>query len=202
LLPTNLFSVVAHFGKDDFYLHQLPELSPSPSYHSGLSHYQNPKALRKNLKKLARLGRRHSRKKKGSENRKKAARKLARMHARIAHIRENALHQVTSAIAKTKPCTIVLEDLHVKGMMKNRKLSRAVGDVGMYEFKRQITYKSEKHGSTVKTVSRWYPSSKTCSGCGWVDEDQDLNDRVFVCEDCGYVADRDYNAALNLAASA
>ena len=161
--------------------------------------FENPQALRKNLKKLARLGCRHSRKKKGSKNRKKAARKLARMHARVAHIRENALHQATSAIAKTKPRTIVLEDLNVKGMMANRKMSQAVGDVGMHEFKRQITYKAEKHGSTVNTVSRWFPSSKTCSCCGWLDEDLDLDDRVFVCERCGYVADRDYNAAKNLA---
>jgi putative transposase len=161
--------------------------------------FENPKALRKNLKQLARLGRRVSRKKKGSKNRKKAVRRLARKHARIARIRANALHQATHAIAKTKPCTIVLEDLNVKGMMKNRKLSRAVGDVGMYEFKRQITYKAEKYGSMVNTVSRWFPSSKTCSCCGWVDEDLDLSDRVFVCERCGYVADRDYNAAKNLA---
>jgi putative transposase len=161
--------------------------------------FENPKALRKNLKKLARLGRRHSRKVKGSKNRKKSARSLARMHARIAHIRENALHQATSAIAKTKPRVIVLEDLNVKGMMKNKKLSRAIADVGMYEFKRQLTYKAEKHGSSIKMVSRWYPSSKTCSCCGWVDGDQKLEDRVFVCLDCGYVADRDYNAAKNLA---
>ena len=161
--------------------------------------FENPKALRKNLKKLARLGRRHSRKKKGSKNRKKAAHKLAKMHARIARIRANALHQATSAIAKTKPRVIVLEDLNVKGMMANCKMSRAVGDVGMYEFKRQITYKAEKYGSIVNTVSRWFPSSKTCSCCGWVDEDQTLDDRIFVCERCGYVADRDYNAACNLA---
>ncbi len=166
---------------------------------SEASSFENPKALRKNLKKLARLGRRHSRKVKGSKNRKKSARKLARMHARIAYIRENAIHQATHAIVKTKPCTIVLEDLNVKGMMKNRKLSRAVGDVGMYEFKRQITYKAEKYGSMVNAVSRWFPSSKTCSCCGWVDEDQDLSDRVFICERCGYLADRDYNAAKNLA---
>ena len=78
------------------------------------------------------------------------------MHARIARIRANALHQATHAIAKTKPCTIVLEDLNVKGMMANRKMSRAVGDVGMYEFKRQITYKAEKYGSIVNTVSQWF----------------------------------------------
>lgn len=164
--------------------------------------YENPKALRKNLKKLARLGRRHSRKAKGSKNRKKAARKLARMHARIANIRQNAIHQATSAIAKTKPATIVLEDLNVQGMMQNRTMSRAVGDVGMYEFKRQITYKAERLGSSILIVSRWFPSSRTCSCCGWVNKDQALDDRVFVCLDCRYVADRDYNAAKNLAASA
>lgn len=161
--------------------------------------YENPKALRKNLKKLACLGRRHSRKVKGSKNRKKAAWKLARMHARIANIRQNAIHQATSAIAKTKPRVIVLEDLNVKGMMANKRMARAVGDVGMYEFKMQMTYKALEHGSTVNIVSRWFPSSKTCSCCGWVDEDQDLSDRVFVCLDCGYVADRDYNGAKNLA---
>ena len=83
--------------------------------------------------------------------------------------------------------------------MKNRKLSRAIADVGMYEFKRQIEYKAAWAGVEVKQVSRWYPSSKTCSCCGWIDEDLDLSDRVFVCLDCGYVADRDYNGAKNLA---
>ena len=163
--------------------------------------FENPKALRRNLKKLVRLGKHVSRKKKGSKNRKRAVRRLARQHARIARIRENALHQATSAIAKTKPCTIVLEDLNVSGMMKNKKLSRAIADVGMYEFKRQIIYKAEKHGSAVNIVSRWYPSSKACSCCEWVDEDQELSNRVFVSERCGYVADRDYNAAKNLAAT-
>jgi putative transposase len=168
----------------------------------------NPKALRSNLKKLKRLGRSHSRKVKGSQNRKKATHKLARLHARIANIRQDALHKATAQIvAKIKPenerpSVIVVEDLNVSGMLKNRKLSRAIADVGMYEFRRQLEYKSEQAGSTVKVVSRWYPSSKTCSGCGWIDEDQTLKDRVFVCMDCGSVLDRDLNAALNLAASA
>lgn len=168
----------------------------------------NPKALRKNLKKLKRLSRSHSRKIKGSKNRKKAARKLARMHARIAHIRQDALHKATSTIvAKTKPdserpSSIVIEDLNISGMLKNHKLSRAIADVGLSKFRRQIEYKSSQAGSTVKIVSRWYPSSKTCSACGWVDENQTLNDRMFVCIDCGLVLDRDMNAAQNLAASA
>ena len=169
---------------------------------------KNPKALRSNLKKLARLGRKHSRKVKGSKNRKKAARKLARMHARIARIRSNALHQATSAIvAKTKPDTerpavIVIEDLNVSGMLQNRNLSRAIADVGLYEFRRQLEYKSSKSGSAINVVNRWYPSSKTCSACGWVDHDQTLSDRTFICQECGIVLDRDLNAALNLAASA
>jgi putative transposase len=169
---------------------------------------ENPKALRKNLKKLKRLNRRHSRKQERSKNRKKAARKLARLHARIAHIRSDALHKATSAIvAKTKPdcqrpCTIVIEDLNVQGMLKNRNLSRAIADVGFAELRRQLEYKAGLAGSTSKVVSRWYPSSKTCSNCEWVDEDQTLADRVFLCQECGMVLDRDLNAALNLAASA
>ncbi len=169
---------------------------------------ENPKALSKNLKKLARLGRRHSRKVKGSKNRRKATHKLASMHARIARIRSHSLHQATSAIvAKTKPdterpATIAIEDFNVSGMLKNRKLSRAIADVGLYEFRRQLAYKAEQAGSRINVVSRWYPSSKMCSSCQWVDQDQTLADRTFTCEACGIVLDRDLNAALNLAASA
>lgn len=105
------------------------------------------------------------------------------MHARIANIRQNALHQATTALAKTKPRVIVLEDLNVKGVMANRKLARAIGDVGMSEFKRQITYRALEYGSTVNTVRRWFPSSQTCSCCGWVNRDLKLEDRVFVCLD-------------------
>ncbi len=170
--------------------------------------FANPKALRKRLTALKRVSRRHSRKKKGSQNRKKAQRRLARMHARIATIRKDALHKATSTIvARTKPdserpSVIVLEDLNVAGMLKNRKLSRAIADVGMYEFRRQIEYKARFAGVQVKTVSRWYPSSKTCSTCGWHHENLTLSDRLFCCRQCGMVLDRDENAALNLAAVA
>jgi putative transposase len=170
--------------------------------------FENPKALRSRLKALKRLSRRHSRKQKGSKNRQKARRKLARLHAHVANIRKDTLHKATSQIvAKTKPDSerpvcIVLEDLHIAGMLKNRKLSRAIADVGMSEFKRQIEYKAAWSGVEVKQVSRRYPSSKTCSCCGWIDEKLELSDRVFVCLDCGYVADRDYNGAKNLAQSA
>ena len=86
-------------------------------------------------------------------------------------------------------------------MLKNRRLSRAIADVGMYEFRRQLTYKAAKAGCEVKVVSRWFPSSKTCSSCGTVKESLALSERVFVCEECGYVADRDENAAKTLAAA-
>ncbi len=107
-------------------------------------------------------------------------------------------------VAKTKPdqerpSCVVIEDLNVHGMLKNRKLARSIADVGFYEFRRQLEYKAGYAGSLVHVVSRWEPSSKRCSCCGWIDEDQTLDDRTFVCENCGYVADRDYNAAKNLA---
>jgi putative transposase len=127
------------------------------------------------------------------------------MHARRANIRKETLHKATSSIvAKTKPSeerpsSIVIEDLNVSGMLKNRKLSRAIADVGLYEFRRQVTYKAALAGCKVKVLSRWFPSSKTCSSCGTVKETLALSERVFVCEDCGYVADRDDNAAKVLA---
>jgi len=165
----------------------------------------NPKALRIRLKRLQRLSRWHSRTQKGSANRKKAQHKLARMHARIANIRKDALHKTTAhLVAKPKPseqrpAVIGIEDLNIVGMLKNRKLARAIADVGLYEFRRQLEYKARYAGVQVKVVSRWEPSSKTCSGCGWYNADLTLADRVFVCRECGLVLDRDMNAARNLA---
>lgn len=167
--------------------------------------YENPKALRSSLKRLQRRSRQLSRKQKGSKNRAKAKRRLAKLHARIAHVRQNALHQATTALV-TKATSqqarcLVIEDLNVSGMLKNRQLARAIADVGLYEFRRQLTYKAEAVGLSIKVVSRWYPSSKTCSCCGWMDEQQTLSDRTFLCQQCGVVLDRDFNAACNLAAS-
>jgi putative transposase len=104
--------------------------------------------------------------------------------------------------ADLAPCVLVIEDLNVSGMLKNRHLARAVSDVGLHEFRRQVTYKSELAGSETLLASRWYPSSKTCSFCGWKDEDQTLAHRLFVCSECGLVMDRDFNAARNLEALA
>jgi len=106
-------------------------------------------------------------------------------------------------VAKTKPpasrpSVIVLEDLNVSGMLANRKLSRAISDVGFYEFRRQLSYKAAACGVAVLLASRWEPSSKLCSACGWKHEGLTLRERVFVCGECGLVIDRDLNAALNL----
>jgi putative transposase len=131
-------------------------------------------------------------------NRKKAVHKLARLHRKIKQQRQNTLHQVTTRLAKTKS-VLVIEDLYVAGMLKNHHLAQAIGDVGFAEFKRQLLYKASWYGARVVLVDRWEPSSKRCSGCGWMDEDLTLSDRVYHCEQCGLALDRDLNAAINLA---
>jgi putative transposase len=158
----------------------------------------NPRHLKRRLKKLKRLQRVVSRRQKGGKNRKKAAHKLAKLHRQIKNQRRNTLHQVTTRLAKTKS-VLVVEDLHVAGMLKNHHLAQAIGDVGFAEFKRQLLYKASWYGSRVLLADRWYASSKSCSGCGWRDEDLTLSDRTFHCQACGLVLDRDLNAAINLA---
>jgi putative transposase len=157
----------------------------------------NPRHLNCRLKKLKRLQRTVSRRQKGSKNRKKAVRRLARLHRKIKNQRHNTLHQVTTRLAKTKS-VLVIEDLNVSGMLKNHRLAQAIGDVGFSEFKRQLLYKASWYGARVILADRWEPSSKTCSGCGWIDADLTLSDRTFHCEQCGLVLDRDLNAAINL----
>jgi putative transposase len=157
----------------------------------------NPRHLKRQLKKLKRLQRAVSRKRKGSQNRKKAVRTLARLHRQIANQRANTLHQLTTSLAKTK-AVVVIEDLNVSGMLKNHHLAQAIADVGWGEFRRQLSYKAAWYGCQVLVASRWEPSSKTCSGCGWVDDDLSLADRTFRCESCGMILDRDRNAAINL----
>ncbi len=166
--------------------------------------YENPKALRHALKRLARLQRELTRRQKGSQNRAKTRAKIARLHYRIACLRQNAIHQATSRIvAKTKPdlerpALVVMEDLNVAGMMQNGKLARAVADVGMGEFTRQMAYKCTWNGTKLVQADRWFPSSKQCSRCGQVKTTLTLAERVFRCEACGLEIDRDHNAALNL----
>jgi putative transposase len=160
----------------------------------------NPHHLRQHRKKRTRLQRTVARRQKGSCNRTKAVRRLANLHRRIADQRTNTLHQFTSRLAKTKS-VVVIEDLNVSGMLKNHHLAQAISDVGFGEFRRQLIYKAAWYNCQVLVASRWEPTSKTCSRCGWVDEQLTLSDRVFHCRNphCGLVVDRDLNAARNLA---
>jgi IS605 OrfB family transposase len=124
--------------------------------------------------------------------------RLAREHARVANVRRDTLHKLTSELANSYG-TIVVEQLNVAGMVRNRRLARAISDSGLAELRRQLAYKSTWHGSTFLTADRWYPSSKTCSACGAVKAKLLLSARVFCCEICGLVLDRDLNAAVSLA---
>ena len=157
----------------------------------------NPRHLKRCLKKLKRLQRMVSRRQKAGKNRKKAVRKLAKLHRQIKQQRHDTLHQVTTRLAKTKS-VLVIEDLNVSGMLKNRRLAQAIGDVGFAEFKRLLLYKAAWYGSRVILADRWEPSSKRCSGCGWLDEELTLSDRTFHCDQCGLMLDRDLNGAINL----
>lgn len=156
-----------------------------------------PKTHKALLGRLQRLSRSLSRKVKGSSNRRKAKTKLARLHARIANIRSDALHQLTTDLTR-RFHTIGIEDLNVRGMVKNRHLSRAVSDMGFFEFRRQLDYKAARRGGMIVVADRWYPSSKTCSGCGHKLETLPLSVREWACPACGSAHDRDVNAAINL----
>src|SRR6266702_180978 len=159
--------------------------------------FENPRALKHAQKKLKRLERAKSRRKKGSKNRHKARKAIAKVHARIANIRKDATQKLTSFLAH-KYALVAIEDLHVNGMLKNHKLAQAVSDSNFGEIRRQLEYKAEWRGVHLVTVNRFYPSSKTCSGCGWVNEALTLADRTFICQECGLVIDRDLNAAINV----
>ncbi len=156
------------------------------------------KSYKKLEAKLSRLQYLNRHKTKFSSNWKKAQRKIARLHSRIANIRKDTLHKLTTYLAKNHS-QIAIEDLNVSGMMANHKLAKAVGSMGFYEFRRQLEYKCELYGSQLTVVDRWFPSSKICSRCGTVKESLLLSERVFNCEHCNFSCDRDLNAALNLA---
>lgn len=128
----------------------------------------------------------------------KQKKKIKLIYRTLHNIRENYLHQVTTEIVKTKPSRIVIEDLNVSGMLKNRHLSDAIKEQKFYRFREMIEYKSKLHGIDVDFADRWYPSSKTCSCCGNLRKDLKLSDRVYICDCCGMRIDRDLNAAINL----
>ena len=155
------------------------------------------KPLKTQLKKLRRLNKSLSRKQKGSNNRAKAKAKLSRLYYRISNIRKDFLHKLTTELVR-KFDVICLEDLNVQGMLRNRRLSRAIQDLGFYELKRQLIYKANQFDKTVKSVERFFPSSKTCSCCGFKLEKLSLSVRKWTCEKCHAEHDRDINASINI----
>ncbi len=164
----------------------------SDGYHSGA-----PKFTYANARKLRREQRKLSKKAKGSNGWKKQRVKVAKVHEHIASCRKDFLHKETTKMVEQYD-VICLEDLNVKGMLKNRKLSKAIADVGIFELNRQLEYKAAWYGKTVVKISRWFPSTKMCSGCGQLHV-MKLSDRTMIC-DCGVSLDRDENAAINIKA--
>jgi putative transposase len=159
--------------------------------------FDAPKPLKARAKtKLATLQRQASKQVKGSQNQRKTYNKISRLHARIARIRLDFLHKLTTHLAKTFKL-IKIEDLNVKGMMANHKLAGAISDLGFYEFKRQLDYKCLMYGANLVLVGQWFPSSKTCSNCG-NKKDMPLSIRTFDCPACGISLDRDWNASINI----
>ena len=156
-----------------------------------------PKAHTVLLGRLRRLSRSLSRKQKGSANRRKAKAKLAKLHARIASIRLDALHKLTTDLTR-RFHTLGVEDLNVRGMMKNPHLARSIADMSFFEFRRQLEYKAGMRGGVIVAADRFFASSKTCSACGHKLEKLALSVREWTCPACGTIHDRDVNAAVNL----
>lgn len=169
-----------------------------------------PRSYRTAMHKLARMQRQSDRQDKSRPGHKPSNRwretqkQIARLHKRVADIRQHTIHEMTSAIvgvgkpAHLRPAAIGIEDLNVAGMQKNGKLAISITDAAMSEIRRQLEYKAAWYGVTIVVASQWYPSSKTCSGCGCVKSELSLNERTFTCKECGMVIDRDLNAAINL----
>jgi putative transposase len=171
----------------------------------GISKLTNPKgevvvgakSYKKYAAKLSRMQWLNRQKIIGSANWKKSQMQIARLHRKIANIRKDRLHKLTTLLAKNHG-TVVIEDLNVSGMLANHKLAASIADMSFFEFRRQLTYKCELYGSKLVVVDRWFPSSKTCSNCGIKKETLTLKERVFECGHCGFSLDRDLNAAINL----
>jgi len=158
--------------------------------------FDAPKPLKQAKTKLLKLQRKASKQVKRSQNQRKTYDKIRNLHNRIACIRKDFLHKLTTFLAKTFKL-IKIEDLNVKGMMSNHKLAGAIADLGFYEFRRQLEYKCLMYGSKLELVNQWFPSSKTCSNCGHK-QDMPLSVRTYECGNCGMVMDRDLNAAFNI----
>lgn len=159
--------------------------------------FANPRSTRRHEDRLRMFNKQLARRQKGGRNRAKTKARLSRLHWKIACVRQDAIHKATTEIIR-RASVIGIESLNVSGMVKNRRLAKAVSDASMSEFLRQLKYKAEWNGVKIVEADRFYPSSKTCHACGNVKESLNLGEREYVCEKCGVVVDRDLNAALNL----
>ena len=159
--------------------------------------FANPRWIHKSEKKLKRLRRELARRQRASKRRERTRLRLARQHDRVANQRKDWLHKITTYLVR-KYDVIALEDLNVRGMVKNHNLAKAITNVSFGEFNRQIEYKAQMYGKHIYRVDRFFPSSKTCSNCGCVQEKMPLHVREWTCPDCGAHHDRDINAATNL----
>lgn len=159
--------------------------------------FEHSQFLKHDLKKLAHAQRVMSRKVKGSANWSKARRRVTSIYEKISNRRLDAHHKLSYILIKNNT-VIALEDLHIRGMMKNRRLAKAIGDASFYQLSNQIEYKSKIHERELVRVGRFFPSSKTCSNCGTVKTKLSLGERVYRCEKCSLVLDRDTNAAINI----
>jgi putative transposase len=185
LTRENQVEVGVDLGVSDFATLSTGETIKGPKPHKAL------------LVRLKRLSKSLSRKQKGSNNRKKAKLKLAKLHYRIANVRNDSLHQLTTRLTRDYPL-ICIEDLNVKGMMKNRRLSRSIADMGFYEFRRQLEYKAVANDSKLVVADRWFASSKRCSACNYQLDVLPLSVREWQCPLCNATHQRDVNAAINL----
>ncbi|MGL5134668.1 MAG: RNA-guided endonuclease InsQ/TnpB family protein [Planktothrix sp.] len=190
----------------EFNPQQLPKNGQSVGIDLGITNFatlsngekvKSPKPLKKQLKRLRRLQHNLSRKQKVSKRREVARKKLARLHAKISDTRNDFLHKLSTKIIRENQ-TIVLEDLNVSGMMKNRKLSRAISDLGWRSFRTMLEAKSVMYGRDFRVINRWIPTSQTCSCCGFPGGKKELNVREWICLNCGTSHDRDVNAAVNI----
>jgi putative transposase len=161
------------------------------------NHYENIKIRRNNEKKLIKLHRQLSKKQKGSKNRDKARIKLAKVYNKLHNIKQNYLHDVSNQLLNDNQ-VIVMEDLNVKGMLKNHNLAKSIQELSLYEFKNKLKYKSEWYGRDVIEIDRFFPSSKLCNSCGHKYKNLKLSQREWVCSSCGTKHDRDINAAINI----
>jgi putative transposase len=160
----------------------------------------NPRHFDRKARRLARYQRRLARCRKGSANRAKAVAKVARAHRKVGCARQDFLHKASTRLVRSAD-TIVIEDLYVAGLVRNRQLARAISDCGWGEFRRQLAYKCARYGRRLVVIDRWYPSSKTCSTCGYLLAELSLSIRHWTCPSCGTRHDRDINAAKNILAA-